>query len=384
MVDSSPRVGLNAQLLNLSGNYRSAGISWYIYYLLKQLETDQRFAYTVFLNDPRASADFIKLQLARTRLPTRNPLVRILWEQLFLSRALARARVDLFHALAFAAPRVNSIPSIVTIYDLSFLHFPQSFNAVNRVYLRWAVSDALRRAQAVIAISESTKRDLVARYGISSDRVRVIYCGKADGFTPTRDEASLAQWRAARGLPARLILSVGTLEPRKNAITLLRAFARAKRAGHLPHQLVLIGARGWKYENIARVIEEEGLGADVRWAGYVPQNELGNWYRAAEIFVYPSLYEGFGLPPLEAMACGTPVIASNISSLPEVVGDAARLIDPQNIAMLADAMIEVARDANLKMELRARGLIQAEKFSWQRMGNETVRLYQQILAKERA
>ncbi len=376
------RVGLNAHLLNLSGNYRSAGISWYIYHLLQHLEADQTFAFRVFSNDPRAREHF-SLRVLSSRLPTQRPLWRILWEQAVLPLALRREQIDLLHALAFAGPRVISIPWIVTIYDLSFLRFPESFNRANRLYLQWAVRGAVKRARRIIAISESTKRDIVDIYGIPAERVTVIYCGKGAHFTPASNSAELAAWRAQRGLPEKMILHVGTVEPRKNTAMLIRAFARAKHTHAIPQRLVLVGARGWKYREVDAVIEQEGIADQVIFAGYVPQEELHWWYRAADVLAYPSLYEGFGLPPLEAMACGTPVITSNVSSLPEVVGAAALTIDPSDIGALTGALARVVTDRALADEMRARGLQQASKFDWARAAQETTRVYRQVLEEEK-
>ncbi|MBI5650675.1 MAG: glycosyltransferase family 4 protein [Chloroflexi bacterium] len=376
------RIGLNAHLLNLSGNYRSAGINWYIYHLLRNLPTGDNFAYTVFHNEPRASAHFNSMTLAPSRLPTAKPVARIFWEQFIQPFAIRNARLDLLHALAFAGPRVIGIPWVVTVYDLSFIHFPESFNVANRLYLTWAVRDAMRRADRVIAISESTRRDLIKIFGGDPRKVQVVYCGADAAFAPGRNKNELAEFRARRNVPEKMILHVGTIEPRKNIVGLVRAFARAKRAAHLPHRLVLIGARGWKHAEVDAVIEQESLRDDVIFTGYVPQDELPNWYRAADLFVYPSRYEGFGLPPLEAMASGTPVVTSNAASLPEVVGDAAIQVAPDDQVALADAIIRALTDRAMREQMRARGIAQAARFSWECAGRATADIYHAVLGRE--
>ncbi len=377
---SQPRIAINAHLLNLSGNYRSAGINWYIYHLLKNLESIPDFDYTVFLSDVHAREQFQHLHLVRSRLPTHNPIVRIFWEQFIQPGALRASQADLLHALAFAGPRQISIPWLVTIYDLSFMKFPQSFNALNRIYLKYAVRDSLRRADRAIAISESTKRDLVSLFGVSPNKVCTIHCGVDAAFKPAPDSTDVAQLRARYSLPEKFILYLGTIEPRKNIVRLLRAFARARRDARLPHRLVMVGARGWKYAQVDRVIEGEGIEGQVIFTGYAPQEELVSWYRAADLFVYPSLYEGFGLPPLEAMACGTPVVTSNASSLPEVVGDAALMVNPDDERSLAEAIIRALTDRTLRQDMIARGITQAKKFSWERTARETTALYREVLA----
>lgn len=374
-------IGLDAHLLNLSGNYRSAGINWYIYHLLQNLVPSPDLRYTVFLSEPRARAQFDQLNSASSRLPTRHPIIRIFWEQFIQPFALRKERIDLYHGLAFAGPLAISIPWLVTVYDLSFVRYPQLFNAANRIYLTWAVRQSARRANRLIAISTSTKRDLVEMFSAREEQVVVVYCGADPRFAPSQDKIKLAQFRQHHNLPDKIILHVGTIEPRKNIPRLLRAFARAKRAAHLPHRLVLVGARGWKYAEVAAVIEQEQMTDDVIFTGYVPQDELPLWYQAADLFCYPSLYEGFGLPPLAALASGVPVVTSNTSSLPEVVGDAALQVAPTDERALADAIVRAATDLALRAQLIERGFAQAQKFSWERAGRETVSLYRAILAE---
>lgn len=374
------RIGLNAHLLNLGGNYRSAGINWYIYHLLQNLPASE-YEYTVFASELRAREQFPQLHVAASRLPTQHPLVRIVWEQLIQPFALRCERIDLLHALAFAGPLSIGIPWVVTVYDLSFIRYPRSFNRANRTYLKWAVGHAVRHASRVIAISESTKRDLISTFEIPAERVAVVYCGFDKAFSRPLSSAEIGSWRSGRNLPDHYVLHVGTLEPRKNIARLLRAFARAKQSAHLPHQLVLVGARGWKHDEIDRVIAEEQLTDSVIFSGYVSQEELAYWYRAADLLAYPSLYEGFGLPPLEAMACGLPVVSSNASSLPEVVGDAALVVSPEDESALSEAIVRALTDRVLREELIARGTRQAGKFSWARTGRETAQIYASVFAE---
>lgn len=397
-----PRVALNAQLLNLRGNYRSAGINWYIFHLLENLKAISGFDFIVFQSEPSARARFEHLQLIRSNLPTHHPIVRIFWEQFLLPAALRSCRADLLHALAFAGPRSIYIPWIVTIFDLSFMKFPQSFNAVNRIYLAYAVRDSLRRANFAIAISESTKRDLITYFGAVPQQVRVIYCGVDPAFSPTNNVEPTSgvpsdgnlqnakppvethrfaedNLRTKYSLPEKFILFLGTIEPRKNISRLIRAFAAAKREAKLPHHLILVGAVGWKHSEINRAAVDAGIVNEVRFIGYAPQDELASWYRAADLFVYPSLYEGFGLPPLEAMACGTPVLTSNTSSLPEVVGKAGIMVAPEDERGLADAIIRALTDRVLLDEMRTSSLRQAQKFTWASAAHETAGVYREVL-----
>lgn len=383
-----PHIALNAHLLSLSRDYRGAGIHRYICGLLTHLpQVDGEFRYTAFVGDGRVRQICSRsLSLRVSRLPTVKPVVRIAWEQFLQPWELAMGRVDLVHSMAYALPLVCPARSVVTVHDLSFLLFPSAFNRANRLYLTASTRLAVRRADAIIAVSKNSRRDLVRLVGARADRVAVVPNGVDPAFRPLDPEA-LAHFRQERGLPQAYILFVGTLEPRKNLATLIRAYARLRQIARVsrsgatvPHRLVVVGGVGWRYQGILRLVEELGLRDEVVFAGFVPHEELPWWYGAADLFVFPSLYEGFGLPPLEAMACGTPVISSNAASLPEVVGDAGWLVSPTDVEELAEAMRRVILDPALREEMKARGLARASQYSWHRTAQETAQVYRRVLA----
>jgi glycosyltransferase involved in cell wall biosynthesis len=369
------RVGVNAHLLSCGESYRSAGISWYIQNLLHRLpDVDPEVGYTVFLGE-RSYKGRDELQLWPSRLPTHRPEVRIFWEQVLQPWAIRQAGVDLLHGMALVGPMVGACPVVITVHDLSFLFYPRSFPASKRLYLRAFTGMSVRRARRVIAISENTKRDVVQQYGISPDRVDRIYYGIDPIFRPL-PAGQVAEFRSQRGLPERFVLFVGTLEPRKNVVRLIEAYAQLR--DNCP-PLLLVGGKGWLYDEIFARVGELDLTDKVRFVGYVAGKELPWWYNAADLFVYPSLYEGFGLPPLEAMACGAPVITSSVSSLPEVVGEAGLLVDPDDVQALAEAMERVLADSHLREAMRAAGLAQAGRFSWQEAARRTVETYHHAL-----
>jgi glycosyltransferase involved in cell wall biosynthesis len=369
-------IGLNAHLLSLTETYRGAGINWYINNLLTHLpRVDRDNRYTAFIGDRRFTG--LGLALKLSRLPTSRPVVRIFWEQVVQPFALRKERVDLLHALAFVAPLISPCPSVVTIYDLSFLLYPESFKRSKRFYLGLFTRLSARRARRIVVISESTKRDVVRLLGVSPEKVEVVYCGIDEAFRPLAED-QVAAFRSKRGLPERFILFVGTIEPRKNVTRLIEAFADLRFA-ICDLRLVIGGAKGWFYEDVFARVEELGLEGEVMFPGYIPVSELPLWYNAAELFVYPSLYEGFGLPPLEAMACGTPVVTANTSSLPEVVGEAGLTVDPLDVEGLAEAMRRVLGDEALRQEMRERGLQRAKGFSWTKTALETVQVYRRAM-----
>lgn len=369
-------VGVNAHLLSLAEGYRSAGINWYIYNLLKHLpEADEGIRYTVFLGEREYSGE-AGLWLQFSRLPTHRPPVRILWEQAVQPCSLRSGKVDLLHSPAFVSPLIASCPSVITVHDLSFLLYPKGFRRWNRGYLRLFTRFSVTKARRVIAVSQSTRDDLLRFYGLSPEKVDVIHNGVDPRFRPLADD-QVAAFRERRGLPERFVLFVGTLEPRKNVVRLIEAYAQ------LPPSrppLMLVGGKGWLYDEVLSKVEELALTERVHFVGYVAAEELPWWYNAAEIFVYPSLYEGFGLPPLEAMACGTPVITSTASSLPEVVGQAGVLIDPADVESLAGALARVLGDTTLQAQMREAGVEQAACFSWPKTAHLTASSYRSALA----
>ncbi len=382
MQNSPARIGLNAHLLSLSQTYRGAGISWYIYNLLKNLAhvSPEYFRYDAFLYDRTYKEKTRGLNLHFSQLPTKTPVIRIFWEQFIQPLALKRARVDMLHALAFVAPIVVPCPFVVTVYDLSFYRYPEAFRPFNRWYLTRFTATTVNRAKAVITISESTRQDVIKFLQVPPARVHTIYCGSDDSFRPL-PQPEVEAFRAAQQLPGRFILYLGTLEPRKNVDGLIKAYARWRKRNPKAPLLVVAGGKGWYYQEIFRLVKSLNLTDSVHFPGYVPQETLALWYNAATIFVYPSHFEGFGLPVLEAMACGTPVITSTASALPEVAGvdGTARLVAPANTNALADALAEVSNQRALREQMSQRGILRAAQFRWDKTARETVSVYKTVL-----
>ena len=371
------RVGINAHLLGEQPSYRRAGVSRYIEQLLTHvLQEDPAGDYTAFVS--RGGALPLPCRQRLSRFSTRSPWLRILWEQAWLPWEVRTERIELLHSPVNVQPLFLPCRGVVTVTDLSFVLFPHSFGLGQRYYQRWFTRWSARRADGLIAISASTARDLERFFGVAAERIAVTYPGVDPTYRPIDDEALLASFRQRKQLPDKFILFVGTLEPRKNLPILVQAFAQFKRQQKTAHKLVLAGGKGWLYQPIFAAVEELGLRADVIFPGFVPEDELRLWYNLADAFAYPSLYEGFGLPPLEAMACGTPVIVSNASSLPEVVGDAALQVAPEDAPAWADALARVCGDAHLRASLSERGLRRAREFSWARMARQTVQVYQRV------
>lgn len=382
---AAAHVGINAQLLSGVDTYRSAGVSGYIRQLLTHLPAAAPDLHLTAFLPAGNLAPVDGLTQAHSRLRTSQPMQRILWEQAALPGLMRQRRLDLLHGAVNVTPLLSLCPTVVTIHDLSFMRYPQAFPAPQRRYLHSMVGRSARHARQVIAVSQATRDDVVALFGVPPQRITVVYNGVDDAFAPAPPE-EVEAFRRERGLPQRFVLHLGTLEPRKNLARLVEAFAQARQ--QLPEaddlKLVLAGGKGWGYDDIFAVVERLGLQEQVLFPGYVADADLPWFYRAATVFAYPSLLEGFGLPVLEAMACGTPVITSAVSSLPEVAGDAALLIDPASVDALADGLVQTLSDVALAGEMRRKGLQQASRFSWQRTAAATAAVYRAALDGGRA
>ena len=321
-------------------------------------------------------------------VPLSDHALAVAWHRLRLPLfvELFTGRVDLFHSPDFTLPPVLRARTLVTVHDLSFLRVPDCFPDGLLRYLETAVPRAVRRADHVIADSHATCLDLIELLGAPQGKVSVIHSGVEPRFHHMSDTASgetMATVRCKYDLPQRFVLSVGTIQPRKNLARLVEAFGRliAQRPT-LDWDLVIAGGKGWLYEEVFEQARVPGLEGRVRFIGFVDDADLPALYNLAGLFVFPSLYEGFGLPPLEAMACGVPVVCSKVSSLPEVVGDAALTIDPLDVTGLAEAMRRAIEDASLRSSLVQQGRARAAQFTWSKAAQELLKVYSDVIKSD--
>lgn len=370
------KIGLNAHLLSSQAGYRTAGIHGYIYNILRympQLAPDD-WDFTAMVGGAN-HARFDRVQMARAGLDTESPIKRILWEQVMQPAQLGQ--FDLYHAMAFVAPVYLPTPMVVTVYDLTFMRYPERVTTARRTYLRMFTALTCRRARRILAISQSTADDLVNLLDIPADKIDVTPLGYDESTYRPLPPDQLNDFSTAHDLPERFWLFVGTLEPRKNLVMLLNAYANVPKTERLP--LILGGGKGWMVDEIFATIDRYQLGDEVKHVGFIPTEDLPLWYNSAEAFLYPSVFEGFGLPVLEAMACGTPVLTSNVSSLPEVAGDAGMTLPPDDPNRWTTALQQLYGDADWRTLAREQGLRRAQQFTWERTAQLTMDSYRKAM-----
>jgi glycosyltransferase involved in cell wall biosynthesis len=305
----------------------------------------------------------------------------LLWSHTYFPYMLSKKKFDVVHSPAFVVPFICPCPSVITFYDVTHLKFPEDFEARWRSYLNLVLPISLRSASAIICISEHTKLDLLKHYRVAEDKLHVIYCGVDSArFHPgvSLDRA----WASSLGLRPEYVLHVGAFSRRKNIPMLLQAVASLKARGKFKdRQLVLAGPELSVLAGASEIregIREQGLQDTVVFTGHIPDSQLAGLYAGARALLFPSLYEGFGLPVLEGMAVGTPVITSNASSMPEVAGNAAVLLAPEKHDLWADAILDILENDSRAQELRRKGLAQARRFSWEQSANQTLDVYRKV------
>ncbi|NLD71706.1 MAG: glycosyltransferase family 4 protein [Chloroflexi bacterium] len=357
---------------------QGAGIGRYTRGLIRALvEIDRTNRYVLFSagRDPRGAT--WPANVAYRALPLTDRHLAILWQRLRLPLPVETitGRVDLFHSPDFVLPPVWRARTALTVHDLSFMRYPECSSPPLLEYLMRSVPRSVERADLVLADSESTRRDVIELLGIAEDRVRTLYAGVEERFSRPAEPDAVEAVRRRYGIARPYILGLGTLQPRKNFPALIRAYHALRETHGVEHQLVIGGGRGWLDDEIYATIDALGLEGDVLLPGYVDDADLPALYTGAAVFAFPSLYEGFGIPILEAMACGTPVVSADASSLPEVTGDAALLVSPHDVEALAHALWRLLDDGDLRETLVERGRQRVALFRWEAAARTLLEAY---------
>lgn len=383
-------IALGAYLISGTPGYRQAGVHQYARQLVMALgelaQEDDAWQLSALIS-PTATPELRDVPSTVALKPasrsTENPIPRIGVEQFETPRVVKAMGSQLYHGLLNVLPLSLPCPSVVSVMDLSFITQPRTHKRFNRVYLSLFSRWSCRKATRVITISEWTKRDLIHHFGIPAERIDAIPLGVAAHIRPASAE-QVAALKQQHGIGDNAIFYLGSLEPRKNLNRLMQAFALVCResapASHAP-QLYIGGSLGWKYDEILAQAQQLGTANQIKLVGRIAADELPTWYSACAVFAFPSLYEGFGLPPLEAMACGAPVVSSNVTSLPEVIGDAGLLVSPTDVDALAAALSHVLANPEVRAQMRAQSLRQAARFTWRSTAQQTLQTYQCVLGK---
>jgi len=379
-------IGINAQLLSFSQNYRNGGVSRYIRYLLAGLAKQPgKHEYTVFVNGQDVIdhlAQHPQITYLSAPWPEARPTARIAWEQFSLPGLIRQRHIDVLHSPVNVRPEwlPQDCATIVTLHDLAFLRYPDVLTRAKRLYHQTFTIRSLRRATMIITVSDSTKRDAHDLVGISLDRLQTVYPCIDERFSNVIEEDKIQAFREQKGLTDGFLLYLGTLEPRKNILTLLDAYALLRQKYKIREKLVLAGGKGWLYESIFEKVQQLGLESEVIFPGFVTDAEQTFWYYAASVFAYPSLYEGFGIPIAEAIACGTPVVTSNVSSLPEAGAHIALCVDPHGVDALSDAFYRTLTDHAFRENCRLLAPSVTQQFSVGTMVEQTIAVYEQATA----
>lgn len=374
-------IGIDAHAIGA----QQGGNETYIRNLITALAAlDHQNQYTLYLSAaPAAEAWRNRYANFDVRLlPPPTPLVRV---PLALALELRRRPVDVLH-VQYTAPPFCPAPFVTTIHDLAFEHLPETFTRRGKAQLRLTVRRTARHAAHILTVSEFSRQDIINTYHLPPDKITVTHNGCEAQFTPQpTSEREAETIKQKFGIARDYLLAVGSLQPRKNLVRLLQAYAmlRTQQPG-FQLQLVIVGRQLWLYKEVLREIKQQNFAADVIVTGYASDEDLPALYRSAVALVYPSLFEGFGLPPLEAMACGTPVITSNSSSLPEVVGNAALLVNPYEEADIAQAIWKLTNNTKLRTQLRQAGIQQAKQFTWHAAAEKTLAIYRAIAHQQRS
>lgn len=374
-------IGIDAHAIGA----QQGGNETYIRGLIRALgEIDDRNRYTIYLAEALAAEEW-REGFARNHtnfeirlLPKPTPLIRV---PLFLSYELKRrpphSRIDVLH-VQYTAPPFCRVPVVATIHDLAFEHMPETFTRRGSFQLKLTVRRTAQRAVRIATVSEFSRQDLLRTYNLLPEKVAVTYNGVESHFNTLAAPNETEDVRQRFGISRDYLLAVGSLQPRKNLVRLIRAYAKLRTENeNFQPQLVIVGRKLWLADEIFAEVRKQRWAKDVILTGYVSDEDLPKLYRQATAFVYPSLFEGFGLPPVEAMACGTPVVTSNVSSLPEVTGEAALLIDPLDQSAIELALLQITGDQGLRARLREQGIEQAKKFTWRAAAEKTLQLYRE-------
>ncbi len=351
----------------------NSGVQYYSYYLnsaIKEIENNT-IKLSLYTGSKNFFLSFFNYSLMFSRI------ARILFENLCLPSYLKQKHFNVYHSPNYVIPFFIKSPSVITVHDLITFDFPKLCQTESVLYFRLFLPKSLKKATKIITVSETTKKDIVKRFKIPEHKIVVIHLGVSSIFRRTISPQLLTKYR----ITEKYILFVGNIEPKKNLVRVLKAYHSLIHTKNITHQFVIGGKKGWKYNEVFKTVQSLKLQNQVIFTGYVPEKDLPGLYSMADLFVFPSIYEGFGIPPLEAMACETPVLASNTGALPESTGGNCLLVDPYNVDDIADGMINLLTKEQLRKEYVERGKNWVKHFTWETTARKTMEVYKKIMKK---
>jgi len=355
------------------------GVGWYTYNLVKNLikiDNNNEYhilAYPFLCNELKSIAgnNFSFHEI-------KEKYFRLLRLPIKVSLLAAKHKFDIFHCTYHIGPILKNCKLIITIYDLVSYIFPEMFKLKHCFIYNIMYPFLIKKGDIIIAISDNTKKDLINIFKIKEEKIKVTYVGIDNSYCVIKDKESIKTILKKYNIVQPYILYVGTIEPRKNLVRLVYAFNKFKKQ-KTEHKLVIVGKKGWLYEELFKTVENTEYKKDIIFTGYVSVKDLIHIYNGADLFIYPSLYEGFGIPPLEAMACGIPVISSNTSSIPEVLGNAALLINPYNVREFVDGMNNLIFNKELRQKYIQEGFNKIKEYSWEKIAERTLKIYNEVM-----
>jgi glycosyltransferase involved in cell wall biosynthesis len=373
------RIGVNALQLRT----RNSGVGQYVYQMVSSLLSSGTDQFQIYLSHGMTPVEWSSGQSTVIKeIPFRKEqfIFRNLYELFFFGSALGRDNLSLFWSPDTKLPLFlpSNIPYVVTVHDLAIFREPETYELSRAIYWRKLFKHAIRSSACIVAISQTTKNDLIELMNIPPEKIRVIYDGVSPSFRLIDDQVHLARVASKYSLPNQFLLFVGLFGPRKNIAGILQAYAILKKKHHASHHLVMVGERGWRYRTDLELVQRLGLENDVVFPGFVEDEDLPAVYNLADVFIFPSLYEGFGLPVLEAMACGTPVVTSNLSALPEVVGTSGVLVDPRDPEEIALGVHRLLSNSKLASSLVKAGLERSSHFTWENAAEQLMAVFQEL------
>ena len=377
----------------LQVNDKNSGVQYYtkhLYECIKEIQ-DSTIETHLYQRISKPSSQFSIFRFYPSRLLLRwtpiylllslfnGRLQRIIKENFYLPFYIKQNSFDLFHSPNYVLPLFLKSPSVITVHDLITFNFPRLCQRESVLYFRLFLPRSIKKADKIITVSEKTKNDIINRFKVPEDKISIIHLGLSTVFRRTRNTNLLLKY----GITNKYILFVGNIEPKKNLVRLLKAYYEVVCTKNITHQLVIAGKKAWKYKEVFRTVHSLKLQNKVIFTGYFPEKDLPALYSMADLFVFPSIYEGFGIPPLEAMACEIPVLASNTGALPEITGGNCLMVDPYNVNDIADGIHHLLTNENLRKEYIKKGKKWVEQYTWDRAARMTIEVYEEVGKRKR-